>query len=199
MADPTEPATAAPAHDAGAPAVADATHTSTESAHESGGLPQFEFQHWGGQIAWLLVLFVALYLLISRVFTPRLRRVLDERASTISTALDTARQVQAEALDQARTGEAELAEARARSQRVATDARARANADSAAVAAVEDAKVAERVAAAEASIRKARDVAMGNVAGIAEDITTAIVAKLTGTAPSAADVKAALAGRQGVR
>lgn len=199
MADPTEPATAAPAHDAGAPAAADATHTSTEAAHESGGLPQFEFQHWGGQIVWLLVLFVALYLLISRVFTPRIRRVLDERASTISTALDTARQVQAEALDQARTGEAELAEARARSQRVAADARAKANADSAAIAAVEDAKVAERVAAAEADIRKARDMAMGNVAGIAEEITTAIVAKLTGAAPSAADVKAALAGRQGAR
>lgn len=199
MADPTEPATAATAHDAGAPAVADATHTATEAEHGSGGLPQFEFQHWGGQIAWLLVLFVILYVLISRVFTPRLRRVLDERASTIATALDTARQVQAEALDQARTGEAELAEARARSQRVATDARAKANADSAAIAAVEDAKVADRVAAAEAEIGKARDAAMANVAGIAEEITSAIVAKLTGKAPSAADVKAALAGREGAR
>lgn len=177
-----------------------ATGASTTAEHGSGGgIPQFEFQHWGGQIVYLLVLFAILYVLISRVFAPRLRRVLDERASTISTALDTARQVQAEALDQAKTGEAELAEARARSQRVAAEARAKANADSAAVAAVEDAKVAERVAAAETSIRKARDVAMGNVAGIAEDITTAIVAKLTGTAPSAADVKAALAGRQGAR
>ncbi len=177
------------------------THASTEAAHGEGGggLPQFEFQHWFGQIVYLIFLFAILYWLMAKVFVPRLRGVIDERASTISTALDTARQVQAEALDQARTGEAELAEARARSQRVAADARAKANADSAAIAAVEDAKVAERVAAAEADIRKARDTAMGNVAGIAEEITTAIVAKLTGAAPSAADVKAALAGRQGAR
>lgn len=178
----------------------DAAHTATtEADHGSGGLPQFQFQHWGGQIVWLVFLLVVLYGLIARVFAPRMRRVLDERASTIATALETARQVQAEALDQAKTGEAELAEARARSQRVAVDARAKAAADSAAVAAVEDAKVAERIAAAEADIRKARDAAMGNVAGIAEDITTAIVAKLTGKAPAAADVKAALAGRTGVR
>ena len=179
---------------------ADTAHTTTtEAEHGSGGLPQFQFEHWGGQIAYLLVLFAVLYVLISRVFTPRLRRMLDDRANTIATALETARQVQAEALDQARTGEAEVAEARARSQRVAAEARAKAAADSAAIAAVEDAKVAERVEAAEADIRKARDAAMANVAGIAEDITSAIVAKLTGKAPTAADVKAALAGRQGAR
>ena len=179
---------------------ADAAHTATtEAEHGSGGLPQFQFQHWGGQIVWLLILLAALYVLVSRVFAPRMRRVFDDRASTIATALDTARQVQADALEQSRTAQAELAEARARSQRVAADARARAAAESAERGAVEDAKVAERVAAAEVEIRKARETAMANVAGIAEDITTAIVAKLTGKAPTAADVKAALAGRQGVR
>ena len=59
--------------------------------------------------------------------------------------------------------------------------------------------MAEKVAAAEAQIQKARDAAMTNVAGIAEDIASAIVAKLTGKAPAAADVKAALAGRPGAR
>lgn len=179
---------------------ADAAHTATtEAEHGSGGLPQFQFQHWGGQIVWLLILLAALYVLISRVFAPRMRRVLDERAGTISTALDTARQVQAEALDQAKTAEADLAEARGRSQRVAAEARAKAAAESAERGAVEDAKVAERVAAAEADIRKARDVAMGNVSGIAQDITAAIVDKLTGKAATAAEIKAGLAGREGAR
>lgn len=178
---------------------ADAAHTATtEAEHGSGGLPQFQFQHWGGQIVWLLFLFVVLYLLIARVFAPRMRRVFDERASTIATALETARQVQAEALDQSRTAEAELAEARGRSQRLAADARAKAAAEAAERGAVEDAKIAERVAAAEAEILKTREAAMANVSVIAQDITAVIVAKLTGKAPSAADVTAALAGREGV-
>ena len=33
---------------------ADTAHTTTtEAEHGSGGLPQFQFQHWGGQIAYL--------------------------------------------------------------------------------------------------------------------------------------------------
>src|SRR5215217_4856787 len=143
----------------------DAAHTTTttEAEHGSGGLPQFQFQHWGGQIAYLLVLFVILYVLIARVFTPRMRAVIDERANTIAGALETARQVQAEAEDQAKAS------------------------------AAEDAKVSQHVAQAEARIAAVRDAAMSNVATIAADTATAIVEKLTGKAPSAADVKAALA------
>lgn len=195
MAESPESAHAAPAHDAGAHG--DATHATTEAEHGSGGLPQFEFQHWGGQIAYLLVLFVVLYILIAKVFTPRMRRVLDERSSTIATALDTAREVQAAALEQAKTGEAELAEARVRAQRLAADARSKAAAESAAATAAEETRLAERIASAEADIRKARDAAMGSVAAIAEETASAIVAKLTGKAPAAADVKAALAKQGG--
>lgn len=171
-----------------------ATTETTEAEHGSGGLPQFQFQHWGGQIAYLLILFVILYVLIARVFAPRMRAVFDERESTIATALDTARQVQAEAGDQAKAASAEVAEARAQSQRLAVDARAKANAEAAERSAAEEAKVADHVAQAEARISAMRDAAMTHVAAIAADTTATIVEKLTGKAPSAADVKAALAG-----
>ena len=75
--------------------------------HDAGGLPQFEFQHWAGQVVYLLILFVVLYLLIAKVFAPRLRRVIDERADTISTAVATARSVQTEAAVAARIATAE--------------------------------------------------------------------------------------------
>ena len=91
--------------DATAPVAIADTHATTEAAHggehESGGLPQFEFQHWFGQIVYLIFLFAILYWLIAKVFAPRMRRVFDERSSTIATAVETARQVQAEAAGQA--------------------------------------------------------------------------------------------------
>jgi F-type H+-transporting ATPase subunit b len=177
---------------------ADTAHTATtEAEHGSGGLPQFQFQHWGGQIAWLLILFVILYVLIARVFTPRMRAVIDERANTISGALEAARQVQAEAADQASAAAAEVAEARAQSQRVAAEARARAAAQSAERAAVEEAKVSEQVAQAETRIAAMRDAAMSNVGAIAGETAAAIVEKLTGKAASPSDIKTALAARGG--
>ncbi|RYF93195.1 MAG: hypothetical protein EON95_09785 [Caulobacteraceae bacterium] len=181
-------------------ATAGDTHASTAAEHGSAGLPQFEFQHWAGQIAWLLILFVILYVLMARVFTPRLRKVLDERTNTIAGALDQARKVQEEANAQAAQAQADLAEARAKSHKLATDARAKATAEAQARQAAEDAKLADKMAEAETRIRASRDAAMAHVATIASDTASAIVEKLTGAAPGAADLSAALtAVKEGAR
>ena len=174
-------------------APAGATHATTEAQHGGGGLPQLQFEHWPGQIAWLLILFVALYLLMSRVFIPRLRKVLDERTGTIAGALEQARLVQEEANAQAAKAQADVAEARATAHRLASEARAKANAEAQARQAVEDEKLAVRMAEAETRIRASRDAAMSHVSTIASDTASAIVEKLTGAAPKAADLNAALA------
>ena len=70
---------------------------STAQEHKSGGLPQFRFEYWGGQILWLVVLFAILYALLAKVFVPRLRQIQDTRAKTIADAVEQARRVQAEA------------------------------------------------------------------------------------------------------
>lgn len=183
MADPHEPIAA---HGA------DGAQTSTAAEHGSGGgVPQFEFQHWGGQIAYLLVLFAILYVLISRVFAPRLRKVIDERAGAISGALEAARQVQAEAQEQAKAAQAEVAEARARSQALAAEARAKATAEAADRSALAETEVAGKIAEAEVRITAMRDRAMAEVGTIVTETTKAIVEKLTGKAATPAEVKAA--------
>ena len=171
------------------------THTSTEADHGSGGgLPQFEFQHWFGQIVYLIFLFAILYFLIAKVFAPRLRRVFDEREQTISTAIATARQVQAEAAGQAEAAKAEVEQARASSRATAAAAKARVTDEANARAAAEEAVVNARIAEAEAAIGKTRDAALTNVGAIASDTAAAIVERLTGKAPTAAEAAAAVKG-----
>ncbi|WP_288758521.1 hypothetical protein [uncultured Brevundimonas sp.] len=162
--------------------------------HETGGLPQFEAQHWGGQIAYLLILFAILYLLVSKVFAPRLRRVMDERAETISTAVSTARQVQAQAAEQAAAAQAEVAKARADARASAAAAQARVTEQANARAASEEAVVNARIAEAETAIAKTRDAAMANVSTIAADATTAMVERLTGKAATQAELNATVKG-----
>jgi F-type H+-transporting ATPase subunit b len=194
MADPTEPSTVV--HGAPAAHAAGETHASTEAAgHEGGGgLPQFEFQHWLGQIVYLIFLFAILYWLIAKVFAPRMRRVFDERETTIATAVSTARQVQAEAAGQAEAAKAEVETARASSRALATAAKARVTDAANARAAEEEAVVNARIAEAETAIGKTRDAAMTNVATIASDTAAAIVERLTGKAPTAAEATAAVKG-----
>jgi F-type H+-transporting ATPase subunit b len=166
------------------------THTGTEAPAEQGGLPQFQFEHWGGQIVWLVLVFTLLYFLMSRVFVPRMRKVLDTRAQTIADAVEQARRVQDEARSQADAARAEVAEARAAAQRAGAEAKARANAESAKRQAVEDERLAAKMAEAETRIRASRDKAMGNVGAIASDTAMAMVEKLTGVKATAADTAA---------
>lgn len=169
-------------------------HATTEAAHEAAGLPQFQFQHWGGQIAYLLVLFVILYVLMSKVFAPRIRKVFDERRATIDGALASARQVQAEANGQAEAARKALGDARASAQKTAVDAKAKAAAEAARRQAALEAELNAKLAEAEARIAASRDRALGQVKGIATEAAGAIVEKLTGTKASQEAVAAALAG-----
>jgi F-type H+-transporting ATPase subunit b len=179
--------------DAAAPVAIADTHATTEHAadaeHGSGGLPQFEFQHWFGQIVYLIFLFVVLYFLIAKVFAPRMRRVFDERSSTISGAVDAARRVQAEAAGQAEAAKREVDEARAASRATAQAAKTRVTEEANARAAAEEAVVAARIAEAEGAIGKTRDAAMANVSTVAADAASAMVERLTGKAPTAAELK----------
>jgi F-type H+-transporting ATPase subunit b len=167
----------------------------TEVAHgsgEGGGLPQFEFEYWGGQIVWLLLIFAVLYALFSRVFIPRLRRVVETREQTIAESLSAARQVQQEADTQAEAARNELAAARARSQKATAEAKARVQAEAASRQAAEEAKLGQHLAQAEDRIRVSRDQAMTNVRAIAAETTQFITEKLTGRPATAGEIEQAL-------
>lgn len=183
-------------YDAPASVAVEDTHASTEAGHGEGGggLPQFEFQYWFGQIVWLIILFALLYWLMAKVFVPRLRGVIDQRAATISDAVSAARQVQAEAGDQAEAAKAEVEAARASSRSMAAAAKARVTEQANARAAEEEAVVNARIAEAETAIGKTRDAAMTNVSSIASDTAAAIVERLTGKGPTAAEAAAAVKG-----
>lgn len=184
--------------DAPAPVAIEDTHATTEHAaeaeHGSGGLPQFEFQHWFGQIVYLIFLFALLYVLIAKVFAPRMRRVFDEREQTIGGAVTTARQVQAEAATQAEAAKAEVEKARADARAASAAAKARVTDEANRRAAEEEAVVNARIAEAETAIAKTRDAAMASVSAIAADTASAIVERLTGKAPTAAETTAAVKG-----
>lgn len=192
------PQTAEAVRDGAVPAAATdvATHESTEPAHgeSGGGLPQFELEWWGGQIVWLLIIFAVLYVLLAKVFLPRLRGVQDERASTIANAVAAARQVQDEAGVQAETAKAEVNKARADARATAAAAKARTAEDAARRQAAEEAEVAGRIAEAETAIRRTRDAAMTNVSTIAAETAQAMVERLTGGKVNAADAAAAVKG-----
>ena len=167
--------------------------TTEAPQHESSGLPQLQFEHWGGQIVWLLLIFAVLFAVLSKVLLPRVSGAIETRGAKIAGDIADARRLKDEAEVQARAAAAEVAEARAKAQKTAADAKAKASAEAAERQAKEEAALAEKLSAAEARIQASRDAAMGHVRTVASETAGAIVEKLTGKAASAAELKASLA------
>lgn len=172
---------------------AHATAAHTEAAGHEGGLPQLQFQHWPGQIVWLLVIFAVLYVLLSKVFLPRVGGALEARDQKIAGDMAEARVLRDQAEAEAKAAETEMTEARAKAGRTAAEAKARSAAESAERQGALEAELGEKLAAAETRIRASRDKAMGQVRGIAADTAKAIAEKLTGVPASQAEIDKALA------
>jgi F-type H+-transporting ATPase subunit b len=159
----------------------------------SGGLPQFDLAQWPGQMVWMLVIFGVLLLLFRYVFVPNLGGAIAEREDTIGGDIKEARRLRDEAEVQAKAAADDVAQARARAQRLAADAKAAASAEGERRQAEEEARLGQVLADAEARIAAARAEAMTHVRGIAAETAEAIVGRLTGAAPDAAEVERALA------
>lgn len=159
-------------------------------AEGGSGLPQFDASMWPGQIAWLLIIFLVVFLIMRFVIVPRIGGTIDGRDEKIQGDINDARRMKDEADASAEAAAADLAQARAQAQKTASDARAKAQAEMNARLAEEEAKLAETTSAAEARIAEAREKAMTSVAEIGAETAGVIVEHLTGKAASAAELKA---------
>ncbi len=173
----------------------------TETAeHASGsGFPPFDqiMDTGVSQVFWLIVTFAVLYFAVATVFLPKIRKAVEDRDGAIKRDVAAAAVLSGKADESVKQFEAQIAAARANARDTASKAKAEADAKTAAATTAKEAELNARLAAAEARISDTRTKAMANVSAVAEDAAAAIAEKLTGTKPSPAAVKAAVAGVMG--
>jgi len=170
-----------------------ATNTSSGTQVPSkGGFPAFRVETYGSQLLWLAIAFGLLYYLMSRHIVPRIGGILEDRASRIASDLTAAQTMKAEADAATASYEKSLAEARANAQAIAAETKAKITAEADAERKTLEAKLAADLTAAEATIAKARETAMGNVRSIAVDTAQAIVERLAGASAEATRIEAAV-------
>ncbi|MGI8524865.1 MAG: F0F1 ATP synthase subunit B [Pseudolabrys sp.] len=168
-------------------------HTEVAGGEHKGAFPPFNSTTYASQLIWLVITFVALYALMSKVALPRVGRIIDERQKRIAGDLAAAESLKQQSDAAVAAYEKALAEARNRAQSIANETREwhAAEADKRRKA-LED-QLNARLAAAEKTIAATKLSAMNNVRGIAADAAKAIVERLIGTAPGDQAVDAALA------
>ena len=160
-------------------------HTEADGGHKA-PFPPFEKSTFASQLVSLVIAFVALYLIVSRIALPRVGSVLDERQDRIDGDLAAAQKLKDESDAALKAYESELAAARSRAQAISADTREKLNAASEAERKTLEERLSVKLAEAEKTIASTRDAAMSNVRGIAADAAGAIVQRLTGVLPDGA-------------
>src|ERR1700732_39814 len=157
-------------------------HTEADGGH-GGAFPPFDSSTFASQLVSLLIAFVALYLIVSRIALPRVGSVIDARQNAIEGDLAAAQKLKDESDAALKAYENELASARSRAQAIGAKTREKLNAPSEAERRTLEERLAVKLAEAEKTIASTREAAMSNVRSIASDAAIAIVQRLTGLAP----------------
>jgi F-type H+-transporting ATPase subunit b len=167
------------------------TTAHTEAAHER-VFPPFQRDTFASQLVSLLIAFVALYLIVSRIALPRVGSVIDDRQNAIDGDLAEAQKLKDASDGALKAYESELAAARSRAQAIGAETREKLNAASEAERTTLEERLSVKLADAEKTIASTRESAMSNVRGIAADAAAAIVQRLTGVLPDGNAVNSAV-------
>ena len=166
-------------------------HTAADGGHKA-PFPPFQKDTFASQLVSLLIAFVALYLIVSRIALPRVGKTIDDRQAAIEGDLAAAQKLKDESDAALKAYESELAAARSRAQAIGSETREKLNAAAEAERKTLEEALSVKLAQAEKTIASTREAAMRNVRGIAADAAAAIVQRLTGLAPDGKSVDSAV-------
>lgn len=182
--------------------LASAALAAAPAGEKKGGMPQLDFANplTISQVVWLAIIFLALYLLLSRWALPQVGAVLEMRANRIQADLQAAHAAKASADSAVTELTAATREAQATAQAEINSAVATATEAAAAQSASLNARLEKQLAEAEQRIGAARAAAMGALRNVATDTAAAVITRLVGSTPDAGAVEqavdAALAARR---
>jgi F-type H+-transporting ATPase subunit b len=168
-----------------------------EVAEGGGALPQLDFATWPGQIFWLAILFFIMYLLMDRVFLPKMGRIIEERNNRIADDYDQAAELKSQAEEAEKAYLQALADAKAKASAIAAETRASLDEEIAGMQAENDAKLATQIESAEARIAEMKTQAATKVREAAQETTKALVEALIEETPADDAVSSAVSGVAG--
>jgi F-type H+-transporting ATPase subunit b len=161
-------------------------------------MPQLVFTDYGPQIVWLVITFVALYLLLSKLVLPSIARTLGERDQQLQGDIARAEKLKAEAESTLAAYRQAIGQARAAAQAeikaVTESMAAEASRREGELAAF----FAEKSKAVETGIVEAKTRAIADLKNVAGEAARELVTRLVGVAPTPPDVAEAVeaAGRE---
>jgi F-type H+-transporting ATPase subunit b len=178
------------------------TDTAVEHGKNIAKFPPLDSTTFAPQLIWLAITFGLLYLLMRRIFLPRVGAILAERRGQIERDFASAERFRIETKEAIARYEEALSKARAAAGEIVKTTRDKAAADTHQERVRIEKRIAASIAEADTRLAAAKAQALAGVDEIASDVAGAIVAHMIGKVVTTDEVKRALtrrAAEQGAR
>ena len=142
------------------------------------GMPQLDPKFWGAQVFWLVLIFVSLYLVISKIFLPKITYSIENRKSKIVNDLDEAQKLKENAEKKLKEYNEIIEKSKKEAKKIIVESKKKLNDD------IENKKqkfnheIEKELAVAEKEISDLKKSSIKNINNIASEISAEVIKKI---------------------
>ena len=154
------------------------------------GMPQLDYEFWPAQIFWLILIYSTLYLVIWRVFLPKITYSIENRKSQIVNDLDEAQKLKESAEKKLEEYNKIIESSKQEAKKIIEDGRKKLDIDIENKKQKFNSEIEKEMAAVEKEIKKLKEDSLPNINKIASEISANIIKKIINTEVNKSNVAA---------
>ena len=154
------------------------------------GMPQLNPEYWASQAFWLVIVFTALYLSISKLFIPKIKSNLDDRDNKIKNDLDDAKNFKDTAEEKQKEYEKTIEQAKKEVNKILFENKNRLSADIQIKKKQFEKEIEIEIGKAQREILNLKQASLNDIEKISEEMTSVIIKDISGEALNESSVKA---------
>jgi F-type H+-transporting ATPase subunit b len=156
------------------------------------GMPQLDPTYWASQAFWLILIFTSLYLILSKLFIPKIKDGIDDRENKIKDDLDEAQKLKNTAEKKFQEYEIAIENAKKEVQKNLFEDKNKLNEDMRNKKKIFEKEIELELKNTEREIENFKKNSSINVISISEEITSRVIEKISGETMNLSSVKAAV-------
>tara|TARA_B100000029_G_scaffold139347_1_gene134462 strand:- start:13548 stop:14123 length:576 start_codon:yes stop_codon:yes gene_type:complete len=154
------------------------------------GMPQLDPKYWASQAFWLIIVFFSIYLLIAKIFIPKIKSNIDMRENKIRKDLEEAKIFREEAEKKLKIYKNLIEDAKISSKKIISDSRQKLNEDIQMKKDEIQKEIEKENYNAEKDIEKFKSESLNKVSLISEDIVSGLLKDIFGEDVNKSSIKA---------
>ena len=154
------------------------------------GMPQLDPEYWASQAFWLVIIFLSIYILIARIFIPKIKSNIDMRDSKIRKDLEEAKAFREEAEKKLKTYNDFMISGKIDAKKILSESSQKLNEEIQAKKNKVQKEIEQEIHNAEKEIQKFKSESVEKVNAISEEIVSSLVKDIFGEDLNRSSIKA---------